>query len=140
MNQDPPSQEKTLEPSSIPKRHGIPEFFRKFSEQIARWVGTWQAFVISILMVVVWAVTGPLFNYSDTWQLIINTSTTVITFWLVFVIQYTQNRDNKALHLKIDELVSAVPEAHDELISVEQMSDEELEDLHQRILRKRHGV
>ena len=90
-----------------------------------------------MLVVLLWAITGPFFNYSDTWQLIINTSTTVITFWLVFIIQYTQNRDNRALHLKMDELVSAVPKASDELIEVEKMSDHDVELLHQKIIERR---
>ena len=111
--------------------------FQKFAEKTALYVGTWWAFLASVLVVVLWAVVGPLFNYSDTWQLVINTATTVITFWLVFIIQYTQNRDNKALHLKMDELVSAVPKASDELIQVEKMSDKELDELIQRIARRR---
>lgn len=111
--------------------------FQRFSEAVAHYVGTWWAFVLSVAVVVLWAVTGPLFGYSDTWQLVINTATTVITFWLVFIIQYTQNRDNKAMHLKIDELIKGVPDASDELISIEKMTDEQIDQLYQRILRRR---
>jgi low affinity Fe/Cu permease len=95
--------------------------------------------VLSVAVVVLWAITGPLFNYSDTWQLVINTATTVITFWLVFIIQYTQNRDNKALHLKLDALVEAEPKVSNELISIEKMTDEEIEEVYKRILRRRRA-
>jgi low affinity Fe/Cu permease len=111
--------------------------FQRFAEATAHIVGTAWAFLASVLIVVLWAVTGPFFNYSDTWQLIINTSTTVVTFWLVFIIQYTQNRDNRAMHLKIDELIEGVPKASNELIELEKMSDKELEQLHQKILARR---
>ena len=112
-------------------------FFQRFSEAVAKYVGTWWAFVASVAVVVLWAVTGPIFGYSDTWQLVINTATTVITFWLVFIIQYTQNRDNKAMHLKIDELVKGVPGASDELIRIEKLTDEEIEKLHEKIMQRR---
>ncbi len=111
--------------------------FQKFAEGTAHYVGTWWAFLASVLVVALWAVTGPLFQYSDTWQLIINTSTTVVTFWLVFIIQYTQNRDNRATHLKLDELVEAIPGAKNELIEVEQMTDPEIEQLYSRIQARR---
>jgi low affinity Fe/Cu permease len=113
--------------------------FQRFSEAVAHYVGTWWAFVLSVAVVVLWAITGPLFNYSDTWQLVINTATTVITFWLVFIIQYTQNRDNKALHLKLDALVEAEPKVSNELISIEKMTDEEIEEVYKRILRRRRA-
>jgi low affinity Fe/Cu permease len=111
--------------------------FQRFSEATAHYVGTWWAFTGSVVVVLLWAVSGPFFGYSDTWQLVINTATTVVTFWLVFIIQYTQNRDNKATHLKLDELLKGVPEASDELISIEKLTDEEIEVLHQQILRRR---
>lgn len=115
-------------------------FFQKFSEKTAHYVGTWWAFVLSVAVVVLWAITGPFFNYSDTWQLVINTATTVITFWLVFIIQYTQNRDTALLRLKVDELVRAEPAASDQFLSIEDLSDQELDDLQQRILRKRRAA
>lgn len=111
--------------------------FQKFSEKVALYVGTWWAFTASVLVVVLWGISGPIFGYSDTWQLVINTATTVVTFWLVFIIQYTQNRDNRALHLKLDELVAADPRASNELVSIEKMSDEEIDELYRRILRRR---
>jgi low affinity Fe/Cu permease len=116
------------------------KWFQRFSEATAHWVGTWWAFVLSVLVVVLWAVTGPLFNYSDTWQLVINTATTVITFWLVFIIQYTQNRDNRATHLKMDEIIHGVPEARNEMMSIESLDDKELEDLQQRIVTRRRRL
>lgn len=112
-------------------------FFQRFSEAVAKYVGTWWAFTLSVAVVVLWAISGPLFHYSDTWQLVINTATTVVTFWLVFIIQYTQNRDNRALHLKIDELVKGVPGASDEFISIEKLTDDEIDDLYRRILTRR---
>lgn len=111
--------------------------FQKFAEATAHYVGTWWAFLASVLVVVAWAVTGPIFQYSDTWQLIINTSTTVVTFWLVFIIQYTQNRDNRATHLKIDELIEAVPRASNALIELEQMTDPQVEQLYAQIQTRR---
>lgn len=114
--------------------------FQKFAEQTAKYVGTWWAFVLSVAVVVLWAVTGPFFNYSDTWQLVINTATTVITFWLVFIIQYTQNRDTALLRLKVDELVRAEPAASDQFLSIEDLSDAELDDLQQKIHRKRRAA
>ncbi len=95
-------------------------------------MGTSRAFFVATLIVVVWAVTGPLFHYSDTWQLVINTGTSVATFLMVFLIQNTQNRDAKALHVKLDELLRAVHEARNEIISVEEETDEQLEELQQQ--------
>lgn len=93
-------------------------------------VGAPWAFSIALLIVIVWGATGPLFDYSDTWQLVINTGTTIITFLMVFLIQNTQNRDSKAIHLKLDELISAIKEASDDMLNVEDLSDEELAHLH----------
>jgi low affinity Fe/Cu permease len=97
---------------------------------IARWTadqcGTSYAFIIAVAIVLVWAVTGPIFSYSDTWQLIINTGTTVVTFWLVFIIQHTQNRDTIAVHIKLDELLRAVEAASNRMIQVEDLTDEQM--------------
>jgi low affinity Fe/Cu permease len=95
-------------------------------------MGTSRAFFVATLVVVVWAITGPLFHYSDTWQLVINTGTSVATFLMVFLIQNMQNRDAKALHVKLDELLRAVHEARNEIISVEEETDEQLEELQQQ--------
>ncbi|MFZ1218480.1 MAG: low affinity iron permease family protein, partial [Chthoniobacterales bacterium] len=92
-------------------------------------LGTAWAFVIALLVIVVWAVTGPTFHYSDTWQLIINTGTTIVTFLMVFLIQNTQNRDAKAVHLKLDELIRALGPARNKLVDLEKLSDDELKAL-----------
>jgi Predicted small integral membrane protein len=97
---------------------------------IARWTadqcGSSYAFIIAVAIVLVWAITGPIFAYSDTWQLIINTGTTVVTFWLVFIIQHTQNRDTLAIQIKLDELLRATKDASDRMIQVEDLTDEQL--------------
>lgn len=97
---------------------------------IARWTadrcGSSYAFVFAVAIVVVWGATGPIFNYSDTWQLLINTGTTVVTFWLVFIIQHTQNRDTLAMQIKLDALIAATKDASNRMIQVEDMTDEQL--------------
>ena len=105
------------------------EFFRKFSHKTSELVGTSWAFILACLIIVIWAVTGPMFNYSDTWQLVINTGTTIITFLMVFLIQNTQNRDAKAIHLKLDELIKATRGASNTMIDLDKLSDEQLKEL-----------
>jgi low affinity Fe/Cu permease len=112
-----------------------PDFFRKFAHRTARGVGSSWAFLVAVLVILLWASTGPLFHFSDTWQLVINTSTTIITFLIVFLIQNTQNRDAIALHLKLDELIRALKGARNRLVDLEELSDEELEDLRQEFHR-----
>lgn len=102
------------------------ETFRKASAKIANAMGTASAFIISCLVVVIWGVSGPFFDYSDTWQLYINTGTTVATFLMVFIIQNTQNRDSKAIHLKLDELIHSSKSARNTFVELENLSDEEL--------------
>ena len=113
--------------------------FRRFATWSANAVGSKWAFLLAIMVIVVWAVTGPVFHYSDTWQLIINTGTTIVTFIMVFLIQNTQNRDAKAIHLKLDELIRGVKGARTALVSLEEFSDEELADLQKQFekVRKR---
>lgn len=115
------------------------ENFRKFSHATAEAVGTPLAFGIALASIVLWLLSGHFFHYSDTWQLIINTGTTIITFLMVFLIQSSQNRDSKAIHLKLNELLKGVKGARTSLVDLECLSDEELEilqkefhDLHQR--------
>jgi low affinity Fe/Cu permease len=103
--------------------------FHVFATQAANWVGTKWAFLAAILVVVVWLISGPYFHYSDTWQLVINTGTTVITFLVVFLIQNTQNRDARAIHLKLDEIIKSIDQAQNEMIDIEHLSDEELQKL-----------
>jgi low affinity Fe/Cu permease len=115
------------------------ELFRKFSQATSQVVGSSWAFIIAVLIIVVWGITGPLFHYSDTWQLVINTGTTIITFLMVFLIQNTQNRDAKAIHLKLDELLRGVKGARTHLVDLEALSDEELDRLQQQFKRIRHA-
>jgi low affinity Fe/Cu permease len=104
--------------------------FSSFAVAVAHWSGKPLAFIIAVTAVVIWAATGPIFGFSDTWQLVINTSTTIITFLMVFLIQSTQNRDTLALQIKLAELIHAVGAAKDSLAAAEDMTDEELEQLH----------
>jgi low affinity Fe/Cu permease len=106
-------------------------WFTWFAHEIARLAGRPATFLMAVLMIVVWGVTGPIFQFSDTWQLVINTGTTIITFLMVFLIQNTQNRDTLALQIKLAELIIAVHGAQNRLAAVEDMSDEDLEALHQ---------
>src|SRR5437870_33456 len=103
--------------------------FTKFGKWTARTIGHPVSFIIALLVVIVWALTGPIFNFSDTWQLVINTGTTIITFLMVFLIQSTQNRDSTAVQLKLDELLRAVKGAHVAFVNLEEMSDDELEQI-----------
>jgi low affinity Fe/Cu permease len=105
------------------------EQFRKFARDTANVVGSSWAFFIALVVVIVWAATGPLFNYSDTWQLVINTGTTIVTFLMVFLIQSTQNRDAQAVHLKLDELLRALTKARTGLVGLEHMTEDEINDL-----------
>ncbi|TAK06012.1 MAG: low affinity iron permease family protein [Candidatus Manganitrophaceae bacterium] len=109
------------------QRLTLREFFRKFAHQIAEAVGSPGAFLSAVAIIIVWAFSGPVFHFSDTWQLIINTGTTIITFLMVFLIQNTQNRDSRAVHLKLDELIRSVQGARNWMIDLEDLSDEEIE-------------
>jgi low affinity Fe/Cu permease len=107
------------------------EWFSRFAHEAARLAGKPAAFIVAVSVIVIWAVTGPLFDYSDTWQLIINTSTTIVTFLMVFLIQNTQNRDQLALQVKLSELIIAVKGAKDSLATAEDLTEEDLERLHE---------
>ena len=111
--------------TSIPPKRTIGDVFSKTAQWTSQQCGRPLTFIIACVVIVVWAVTGPLFNYSDTWQLIINTGTTIITFLMVFLIQNTQNRDMSALHLKLDELIRVNESARNKLLTLEDMSEEE---------------
>jgi low affinity Fe/Cu permease len=120
---------------------GAPDLFRRMAHHASLWVGTPYAFALAVFVIVVWGVTGPLFGFSDTWQLVINTGTTIVTFLMVFLIQNTQNRDARAMHLKLDELIHAMHGARNRLIDLEDMSDEELDHFKNEFerLRQRTG-
>jgi low affinity Fe/Cu permease len=108
----------------------IGAWFSQFAQKTALWTGHPMAFLLAVLVIAVWIVTGPLFHYSDTWQLVINTSTTIVTFLMVFLIQNTQNRDMLAVQLKLSELVLAMKGAKNKYASIEDLTDEELRELH----------
>lgn len=109
------------------------DLFGHMASTTARWSGKPIAFLLASTCVIVWAATGPLFGYSDTWQLVINTSTTIVTFLMVFLIQNTQNRDTMALQLKLSELILVINEAEDRVAGAEDLSDDELEALHEEL-------
>jgi low affinity Fe/Cu permease len=111
--------------------------FRCFAQRSSSVLGSAWAFCGAVLIIVVWLVTGPTFHFSDTWQLIINTATTVVTFLMVFLIQNTQNRDAKAMHLKLDELIRAVQGARNQLVDLENLSDDDLKKLEDQFQRLR---
>ena len=110
--------------------------FTKFAKWISNKMGKPATFVIAVVIVIVWAVSGPIFGFSDTWQLVINTGTTIITFLMVFLIQNTQNRDTEALQLKIDELICAVKDASDEVLDLEELDEKDLDEIRANYLEK----
>jgi low affinity Fe/Cu permease len=122
--------------ASAPKRSSLSDLFSRASCVIAHWTGKPVAFLTATALVIVWAATGPLFHYSDTWQLVINTSTTIVTFLMVFLIQNTQNRDTMALQLKLSELILVINEAENRFATAEELTDEELERLHEELHRR----
>jgi len=111
--------------------------FRVFARQSSIILGSAWVFTAAILIIVAWALTGPTFHFSDTWQLIINTGTTIVTFLMVFLIQNTQNRDAKAFQLKLDEIIRAVKGARNELVDLENLSDEDMKELEKQFKRIR---
>ncbi|HWZ96363.1 MAG TPA: low affinity iron permease family protein [Candidatus Dormibacteraeota bacterium] len=106
--------------------------FQNFATRASQIVGSKWAFALAALIIVLWCVTGPYFHYSDTWQLVVNTATTIITFLMVFLIQNTQNRDARAIHLKLDEIIHSISHARNEMMHIESLSDAELETLSKR--------
>ena len=115
----------------------VSDAFRIFARRSSRVLGSAWAFAGAIVIIVVWGLTGPAFHYSNTWQLIINTGTTIVTFLMVFLIQNTQNRDAKAAHLKLDEIIRALEGARNELIDLEKLADEDLASLEKQFERVR---
>ena len=121
----PDSAEAASATATVPRS----DRFGRFAARCSHYLGSRWAFVAAIAVILAWGVTGPLFHFSDTWQLVINTGTTIVTFLMVFLIQNTQNRDAKAIHLKLNELIHAVDKAKNRMIDVENLSDVELDDL-----------
>jgi len=103
------------------------DIFRKFAGNVSRWAGSPGAFFIAVVVLFIWGITGPLFKFSDSWQLVINTGTTIVTFLMVFLIQNTQNRESRAINLKLDELIRAISKARNDMIDVENVSEDEME-------------
>jgi low affinity Fe/Cu permease len=120
--------------------HSVSEAFRRFAQSAAHAAGTAGAFAIAFAIILAWAVTGPLFGFSDTWQLVINTGTTIITFLMVFVIQNTQNRDSRAVHAKLDELLVAARGADSRLVEAEDLSEADLARLKEYFVSKAESV
>jgi low affinity Fe/Cu permease len=106
--------------------------FRKFAGNVSRGAGSPWAFIAAVVIIIVWGFTGPLFQFSDTWQLVINTGTTIVTFLMVFLIQNMQNRETRAINLKLDELLRAISTARNDIIDMENVSDEELEEVEEQ--------
>jgi low affinity Fe/Cu permease len=109
-------------------------YFDHFSKKTARWTGHPVAFVAATALILVWLVTGPIFHFGTTWQLVINTATTIVTFLMVFLIQNTQNRDGAAVQIKLDELIRAIEGAHNSLLDLEELSEDELETIREEYL------
>lgn len=105
--------------------------FERFANWATKATGSASAFILAVVIIIVWGVTGPVFKFSDVWQLVINTGTTIITFLMVFLIQKSQNKDSKAIHLKLNELIAANKYASNRMVSVEDLSEKELDKLHE---------
>jgi low affinity Fe/Cu permease len=112
--------------------------FHRYAAWASRVVGSSWAFFVAVALVLAWLLSGPFFGYSDTWQLVINTATTIVTFLMVFLIQNTQNRDARAIHLKLDEIIRSHHGAHNEMIDIEDLSDQELAEISKRYEKIRH--
>ena len=118
-----------ITPAPEPQSAHTSDWFGRFATQASAGMGSKWAFAVAGAIIVAWAATGPVFHYSDTWQLIINTGTTIVTFLMVFLIQNTQNRDARAINLKLNELIRAIDDARDQMIDIESLSDLELKEI-----------
>lgn len=118
---------QSMDQNSSSKTGRVSSFFNSFASAVTKATGRPAAFIVAVAIILVWAITGPIFRFSDTWQLVINTGTTIITFLMVFVIQHSQNKDTVALQMKLNELIAANARASNRLISIEELTDKELE-------------
>jgi len=119
-----------IPPTKPAKSFSHPASFQKFSNGVSKKAGSPYALIVALVLIAGWAASGPLFHFSDTWQLVINTTTTIVTFLMVFAIQNTQNRDSRAMQLKLDELINSNRTARSEFVDIEELSDLELDNLH----------
>jgi low affinity Fe/Cu permease len=120
------------------RKQSLSQRFEAFSAVVTRWTGTTSAFALALAIIILWALLGPAFGYSNTWQLVVNTGTTIVTFLMVFLIQRTQNKDALAIHLKLNELVAAMQGASNRMVDVEALSEEELRTLAQHYVELAH--
>ncbi len=127
--QFPPSMQTKSKELKERQDVGFRAHFGRIASATATFAGSPWMFLFALAIVVLWGVLGPIYHYSDTWQLVINTGTTIVTFLMVFLIQNTQNRDARAIHLKLDEIIRSIQHAHNEMIDIEKLSDDELEEL-----------
>ncbi len=120
--------------------HKLLNAFDAFATHVTKWAGSPVAFTLALAAVLIWALAGPMFGYSETWQLVINTGTTIVTFLMVFLIQQSQNKDCRAVHLKLDELLHAIKNAREDMIDIENFSEEELDRLAEEFKKRRKEV
>ena len=117
------------------KPNKLSQLLERFSRRATEATGTSTAFILALLVIIIWLITGPLFGFSDTWQLVINTGTTIVTFLMVFLIQRSQNKDALAIHLKLNEIVAALEGASNRLVDVEDLTEDEIKTLHKHYQR-----
>jgi low affinity Fe/Cu permease len=122
---------RAMFPRALRPKSSLGQKLERLSHAVTAWTGSSWAFALAAAVIIVWLITGPLFHFSDTWQLVINTGTTIVTFLMVFLIQRTQNKDSLAIQLKLNEIVAAIPGASNRLIDIEDLNEAELVKLHQ---------